>query len=210
MVWLIRQTSGSSGEWTERRTRKPGNSDGCADTGPDKLAVVPRPLLGLTPDDCPFCDIAAERIDNGVIAFRNESALAFPSRHQRSANLGHLLVAPARHVPDVYRLPTEVASDLFCAVSVVARATRAAFGADGVTVLQHNELAGGQDVFHMHVHVIPRFADDGFYQGAERYPHGMVDLPIEERLQHAEAVRQHLSADNPPHPNHVHGSTEPS
>lgn len=154
---------------------------------------MPRPPTGLTPDDCPFCDIHAERIDNGVIAYRSQSALAFPSKRQRDANRGHMLVVPATHIRDVYELAEPNSTDLLGAVSVVARATRAAFGADGITIMQHNEYAGGQDVFHLHVHVVPRFDDDGFYHGDGRFPHGMREIPLPERLSQAAAVRRILA-----------------
>src|SRR5688572_28532917 len=70
---------------------------------------------------------------------------------------GHVLVipkAPSRNILDAD--PDDLA-DLFKAVQSVARAAKAALGADGVTIQQFNESAGGQVVFHLHVHVIPRF-----------------------------------------------------
>nr|WP_256839025.1 HIT domain-containing protein [Ornithinimicrobium sp. HY1745] len=46
----------------------------------------------------------------------------------------------------------------------VATAMRVAYGCEGTSTRQHNEPAGGQDVWHLHVHVFPRFADDALYQ----------------------------------------------
>lgn len=71
---------------------------------------------------------------------------------------GHALVLPkaaARNILDVEVASLEAA---MATVQKVARAAKAAFDADGVTVQQFNEAAGGQVVFHLHVHVIPRFA----------------------------------------------------
>ncbi|WP_210485556.1 HIT family protein [Microvirga antarctica] len=71
---------------------------------------------------------------------------------------GHVLVipkVPARNILDI--APDDLA-DLMKAVQVLAIAVRKAFSADGVTIQQFNESAGGQVVFHMHVHVIPRMA----------------------------------------------------
>jgi len=71
---------------------------------------------------------------------------------------GHVLVlpkAPSRNILDID------AADLartMEAVQIIARAVPKAFDADGVTIQQFNEPAGGQIVFHTHVHVIPRFA----------------------------------------------------
>lgn len=74
---------------------------------------------------------------------------------------GHALVipkAPSRNLLDADPL---VLGQLVAAVQKVARAVKAAYSADGVTVLQYNESAGGQSVFHLHFHVIPRFEGVG-------------------------------------------------
>ena len=75
-------------------------------------------------------------------------------------NPGHALVVPRRHIRDVYTLPEELAGPVLATAARVARAAKQAFGADGVTLRQHNDAAGGQEVFHFHLHVIPRFAGD--------------------------------------------------
>ena len=69
---------------------------------------------------------------------------------------GHALVipkAPARNLLDAEPMTL---GGLIAVVQRIARASRAAFGADGITISQFNEAAGGQSVFHLHVHVIPR------------------------------------------------------
>ena len=69
---------------------------------------------------------------------------------------GHTLVipkAPARNILDVE--PDDLA-DLFKATQKIARAAMTVFGADGLTIQQFNEPAGGQVVFHLHIHIIPR------------------------------------------------------
>jgi histidine triad (HIT) family protein len=71
---------------------------------------------------------------------------------------GHTLVlpkSPARNLLDVD--PTDLAH-VMAAAQKIARAAVKLFGADGITIQQFNESAGGQVVFHLHVHVIPRFA----------------------------------------------------
>jgi histidine triad (HIT) family protein len=77
-------------------------------------------------------------------------------------------------------------------VQRIARAVKRAFGADGVTVMQFNEPASGQTVFHLHFHVIPRF------EGTPLKPHsGQMEKP-EVLAANAEKIRQALAAD-PPH-----------
>lgn len=71
---------------------------------------------------------------------------------------GHCLVIPKAPVRNLLDAPDSVLARLQPAVAKIARAAKAAFAADGVTINQYNEQAGGQVVFHLHVHVIPRFA----------------------------------------------------
>jgi len=88
--------------------------------------------------------------------YEDERAFAFLDIMPRAP--GHTLVlpkAPARNLLDVE------AADLAHVMQVaqtIARAATEVFGADGITVQQFNESAGGQVVFHLHVHVIPRTA----------------------------------------------------
>ena len=86
--------------------------------------------------------------------YEDDRALAFLDIMPRTP--GHTLVlpkAPARNILDV--APDDLAH-VMKVVQKVARAAMQAFGADGVTVQQFNEGAGGQVVFHLHVHIIPR------------------------------------------------------
>jgi histidine triad (HIT) family protein len=105
-----------------------------------------------------------------VKAFEDDIALAIMDVFPQSP--GHTLVlpkAPARHFLD---LPTEKVGPYLERVQRVARAVRKAFDPDGLVVTQFNGSAGGQTVFHLHFHILPR------YEGAELKPHragGMAD-----------------------------------
>jgi histidine triad (HIT) family protein len=70
---------------------------------------------------------------------------------------GHTLVMPKAPSRNLLDANTATLAPLMAAVQRVARAVKAAFKADGVTIIQFNEPAAGQTVFHLHVHVIPRF-----------------------------------------------------
>jgi histidine triad (HIT) family protein len=86
--------------------------------------------------------------------YEDEKALAFLDIMPRAP--GHALVlpkAPARNILDV--APDDLAH-VIKVTQRIARASMETFGADGVTIQQFNESAGGQVVFHLHVHVIPR------------------------------------------------------
>ena len=69
---------------------------------------------------------------------------------------GHTLVIPKAGVRTLLDIAPDDLADLIKAVQKIARAAVKAFAADGLTVQQFNEPAGGQVVFHLHVHVIPR------------------------------------------------------
>ena len=145
--------------------------------------------------NCVFCDIAGGggRADTRDVSFRNDGAVAFPNQRQRSENLGHHLVVPTTHVVDLYALTPSLYTPLMDALTATARAVRAAFGATGTTIFQHNEHDGGQDVFHLHLHVVPRHARDGFYEGPGRWPNGLVELDIESLNDQAAAVAAALA-----------------
>ena len=90
--------------------------------------------------------------------YEDDHALAFLDIMPRAP--GHTLVlpkAPARNLLDV--APADLAH-VMAVAQKVARASLKVFGADGITIQQFNESAGGQVVFHLHVHVIPRKAGE--------------------------------------------------
>ena len=104
---------------------------------------------------------------------------------------GHTLVlpkAPSRNLLDAD--PTTL-GPLLRATQKVAKAVKRAFDADGVTVIQFNEPSSGQTVYHLHVHVIPRF------EGVALRPHtGAMEKP-EVLAANAEKIRKALAADSP-------------
>ena len=70
---------------------------------------------------------------------------------------GHTLVVPKAPSRNILDADAKTLGPLMAAVQKIARAVKAAFNADGVTVIQFNEPASGQSVLHLHVHVVPRF-----------------------------------------------------
>ncbi len=108
--------------------------------------------------NCIFCAIGAKRAPAAIV-YESDGALAFLD--VRPVVEGHTLVIPKRHSRNLFDLDDESGKAVMHASRVVARALRAAFNTDGLTVLQSNERAGGQDVFHYHAHLAPRFVGDG-------------------------------------------------
>ena len=88
--------------------------------------------------------------------YEDDDTLAFMDIMPRGD--GHTLVVPKVPCRNLLDAPPEALAAVMRTTQKVAHAAMAAFGAEGVTVQQYNETAGGQVVFHLHVHVIPRFA----------------------------------------------------
>lgn len=88
--------------------------------------------------------------------FEDDVALGFMDIMPRSD--GHCLVIPKQPARTLMDLGPEAVGDLFTRVQRVGRAAVAALEADGLTIQQFNEAAGGQEVFHLHVHILPRRA----------------------------------------------------
>jgi histidine triad (HIT) family protein len=141
---------------------------------------------------CVFCRIVRGELTPEVLAFRDSQTAVFPSRHQQPCNRGHMLVVPTRHVAQIYEIGGDLAGPLMTTLARVAAAVKAVCSADGVSIRQNNEPHGGQSVFHIHFHVIPRFAGDAFDTGDDRFPLGAVEVPLEERVEQALGVAEAL------------------
>jgi histidine triad (HIT) family protein len=116
---------------------------------------------------CPFCALlAGDDTDYNVqtdIVLRDERTAAFVSPKWWSGNEGHVLVIPTAHHENLYEIPDAALATVHCTVAVIARAIRESYGCDGTSIRQHNEPGAGQDVWHFHVHVFPRYAGDDLY-----------------------------------------------
>ena len=85
---------------------------------------------------------------------------------------GHVLVIPKAKARNLLDIDPEDLAELAKAVQVVGKAAKSALSADGLTIQQFNESAGGQVVFHLHFHVIPR------HEGVSMRPHtGQMEKP---------------------------------
>lgn len=94
-----------------------------------------------------------------AIVFEDKQVIAFMDAGQ--VNPGHVLVATRRQVETFMELDETQAAHLFAVAHRVARAVQAAYQPEGMTLLQTNKPAGWQTVPHVHVHVVPRYANDG-------------------------------------------------
>lgn len=92
-----------------------------------------------------------------------EDALVVCVMDVRPVNRGHLLVIPKRHAASLAELSEETGAELFRVAMRMQRAIRASgLPCDGINFLLADGESAGQDVFHVHLHVVPRHAGDGF------------------------------------------------
>ena len=82
-------------------------------------------------------------------------------------NKGHALVVPKTQYRNILDIPEDVLCALMKTVRKLAPAIMKATKADGLNLGMNNEKAGGQEILHAHVHIVPRFENDGIYKGAK-------------------------------------------
>ena len=111
----------------------------------------------MTKDDCIFCKLANGVFPTNTVYEDEDFRVILDAA---PAAKGHSLIIPKQHFDNVYDIDSEVASKVMPLAGRIARTMKKTFDCDGVNVLQNNEPAAGQTVFHFHVHVIPRYNDD--------------------------------------------------
>jgi len=111
----------------------------------------------LVQESCIFCKIVADEASSSMV-FEDDACVAFldvaPIRP------GHTLVVPRDHAPNLSELDPETGAHLFRTGQKVAAALYGSLGCDGVNLFLADGAAAGQDVFHSHLHVLPRFVGD--------------------------------------------------
>jgi histidine triad (HIT) family protein len=107
--------------------------------------------------DCVFCQIVAREASAHIVA-EDDSTVAFLDRGQ--ATEGHTLVVPRSHASDLWDVSDEDAAAVMVMAKRIANTLERQLAPDGLNLMQSNRAAGWQDVFHFHVHVIPRWSDD--------------------------------------------------
>ena len=108
--------------------------------------------------DSVFTRIVRREIPAAIV-FEDEQVIAFMDAGQ--VNPGHVLVATKRHAATLLDITPEEAAAVMQTAQRVAQAVRRAFDPPGLTLLQANGREGDQTVFHFHMHVVPRHAQDG-------------------------------------------------
>ncbi|SFS06326.1 HIT family protein [Anaeromicropila populeti] len=107
--------------------------------------------------NCIFCKIADGEIPSIKLYEDKNFVVIFDIS---PAAQGHAIIISKTHAKDLFELPNEYAANIMVVAKKVGSALMEALNCDGMNILQNNGEAAGQTVFHLHVHLIPRYADD--------------------------------------------------
>jgi|SRR5699024_4188655 len=140
-----------------------------------------------TEKDCLFCKIIAGDIPSAKV-YEDDEVYAFLDISQ--VTKGHTLVIPKKHVKDIYDTNEEIASQLFARVPKISKAIEKSFNPEGINILSNTGEAAGQSVFHLHLHLIPRYDQtDGFSQNWVTHDD---DYTSEDLAKIAESIYQNI------------------
>lgn len=118
--------------------------------------------------DCIFCKIIIGEIPAAKI-YEDEYASAFLDANPN--NHGHTLVVPKTHAKNILDVSEDTLARMMPAVKKVSKAVFEGMGAAGLNITMNNERAAGQVIFHLHIHIIPRFEGDGLKVWTRKTPY---------------------------------------
>ncbi len=109
-------------------------------------------------DDCIFCKLANHVFDTNIVY---EDDIFTAILDASPANPGHTLILPKNHYEDIFEIDEETVGKAMILGKKIAARMMDVLGCDGVNVIQNNKEAAGQSVPHYHLHIIPRYSNDG-------------------------------------------------
>lgn len=125
-------------------------------------------------DNCIFCKLANKDIPTNIIYEDEKFTVILDAS---PATKGHALILPKNHAANIYELPDEDAADIFVLAKKLATKMTEILHCDGFNIVQNNGEVAGQTVFHFHMHLIPRYKNDG---NEEKLCWNHADLSAEE------------------------------
>ena len=136
-------------------------------------------------NDCVFCKIILREIPAEVL-FEDEHVLCILDINP--IHFGHALVVPKKHCRDFLELPPSCYASVLLAAQRVTRSLVEGLKLEGYNLFTNNGRIAGQSVFHFHLHITPRYADDDihFVLKLKKYSDG-------EMAEYARLIREHLS-----------------
>ncbi len=117
-------------------------------------------------EECVFCKIIKKELPARVV-YEDDNVIAFLDINPVSK--GHTLVVPKKHYRNMVDAPDEVVAKVHIVAKKIGIAAMEVLGAKGFNVISNNEKVAGQEVFHFHVHVIPRYTGDELHYDVKGY-----------------------------------------
>ena len=112
--------------------------------------------------NCTYCKLISGKITADIpVIYEDQLVFAFLSH--APVNPGHAIILPKEHFTNPSALPETVAGRMFYIASRIGVACKRALEADGFNIIANDGFCSGQDILHAHLHIIPRYINDGFY-----------------------------------------------
>jgi len=139
-------------------------------------------------EDCVFCSIIERRAPADIV-YEDQHSIAFLDIYP--LNPGHTLVISKKHYTTLDEMPPEEVGRLFSTVAKIMKGVKEAVAADGINIGQSNGKAASQDVFHVHVHIIPRYIQVS--PGGDTFP-DRKKIERDEMTKLGRKIRSHVQA----------------
>ncbi|OGE73845.1 MAG: hypothetical protein A3I07_00575 [Candidatus Doudnabacteria bacterium RIFCSPLOWO2_02_FULL_42_9] len=139
---------------------------------------------------CPFCIYVSDSKFKYLV-YKDDYLSAFISSAMWPHNPGIVIIIPNKHIENIYDMPDSLLAETHILAKKLALAMKIAYRCHGVSIRQHNEPAGNQEVMHYHFQIIPRYNNDDLYINHRK----KSDILNDERLRFASLLKEQLKSD---------------
>ena len=136
---------------------------------------------------CPLCKIVKRELPATIVA-ELKDAMAIMDLYPATA--GHILIFPREHIENIYSMPDEIGSQIMTLAISIARAITRQLKPAGLNLIQANGTAAGQTINHFHLHLVPRYEEDGVIL---KFGHGSIPGETSQLERIAAKIRTELS-----------------
>lgn len=151
-----------------------------------------REVSTLTCPPCLFCSIV-QGVTDAAVVYRDDLCIVFMDAS--AINAGHMLVVPLCHAESLASASEQAVARMMVVARKLTSAIRRGFvTCEGVSLLLADGRAAGQELAHLHLHVLPRYTDDGFSYVVDRRGHSSSTMAKIEVV--AESIRKAIQLDN--------------
>jgi histidine triad (HIT) family protein len=111
-------------------------------------------------DECSFCKIIEGKLPPHKV-YENEKVLTFAPLKDTIISKGHMIIMPKKHYSNIYDIPKDELYHIIDTVKIISQKLKEKYNADGINILHASGKVAQQSCFHFHIHLIPRYEDDG-------------------------------------------------